>query len=80
MQAIAADFEPPLEQVELRAFPGAVYAFNHNERTRVCARGLQKLWRCGRHFNRFDRGGFGERQGFVCQTNLSSTDDYTRRM
>ena len=43
MQAIAADFEPPLEQVELRAFPGAVYAFNHNERTRVCARGLQKL-------------------------------------
>jgi len=41
MQAIAADFEPAFEQVELRALPGAVYAFNHNERARVGARGLK---------------------------------------
>src|SRR3984893_10896496 len=80
MQAIAADFQPPLEQVELRAFPGAVYALNHNECTRVSTRGREKLRCRRRQFGWFDWDGFSGRQGFVCQTNLSLTDDYTRRM
>jgi len=34
VQPIAADFEPPFEQIELRALSRAVYAFHHDERPR----------------------------------------------
>jgi len=32
MQAVAADFQPALQQIELGAFAGPVDAFDHNER------------------------------------------------
>ena len=57
-----------------------VYAFNHDECTRVSTRGREKLRCRRRQFGWFDWDGFSGRQGFVCQTNLSLTDDYTRRM
>src|SRR5207302_2317121 len=37
MQPVAADFQPTLEQVQLRAFSRAVRAFDHNQSTRIGA-------------------------------------------
>ena len=38
MQPVAADFQPPLQQVQLRAFPGAVDPFDDDQRSRVPSR------------------------------------------
>ena len=52
MQAIAADFQPAFQQVELRAFPGAVDAFHDDQRPRVLPGGLQPQGGLFRDFHR----------------------------
>ena len=46
MDAIAADFQPAFQQVELRAFPGAVDAFDDDQRAGILALGRGGFFEC----------------------------------
>ena len=49
VQPVSANFEPAFQQIKLRALPGAVCAFNHNQRTRIRTAGNwpARLWQRG---------------------------------
>ena len=51
MKPIAADFKPSFEQVELRGFSGAVYAFDNDQRPGVRTGRLEKLRRLPRQLS-----------------------------
>ena len=64
MQAVPADFEPPFEQVELRALSRPIDTFDDDQRPRIRAGGFKRL--------SISRGSSGGSMGMVSAAVISS--------